>query len=365
MDKFLPSQRPPNNLDVKKIPLFVTIGFDDNDKSGFTSQKGVEGMKWAVDSFVNRRNPDGSNCSCAFYNTTSYITEGESREPPHLVRKSWKYALDNGFEIGCHSHSHPDGTKFSVEEWLYEMNKCVDIMCKPYEECSDSSDTGIGISKNEIKSFRAPFLCYNTNMLRAVEKMGFVYDCSLEEGEQDDQNGVNFYFPYTLDEGSPGNKYTHGYNPERDVIGCHPGVWEIPIHVVIVPPDNLCEKYGIKKGLREKCFLQRSYFSQNNGKISGLDYNCLVEFQMTGEEFLATLKYTLDLRLQGNRAPFVLGAHTGIYAMEYESEPEIKIPETERRKAIEDFLDYALSKPEVHIVSPKKIIEWMRNPKEL
>jgi len=365
MDKCLPSQNPPNNLKADKIPLFFTIGFDDNDKSGFTPEKGIEGVKWAVDLFKSHKNPDGSDCTCAFYNTTSYMTQGMSEEIPHLVRKSWKYAYDNGFEIGCHSHSHPDGRQFSVDEWLAEINKCVDLMVQPYTEGSNSDDTGIGIPRSEIKSFRTPFLAYNANMLKAVQKTGFVYDCSMEEGVQYDQDGRNFLFPYTLDEGSPGNKHTSGNEPHIEKMGNHPGLWELPIHLVIVPPDNLCEKYGIKKGLRKKCKLQRDYFSEDDGKISGLDYNCLVEFQMTGAEFLATLKHTLDLRLEGNRAPFALGAHSGIYAQLYDSDPVIKIPESERRKAIEDFLDYARSKPEVYIVSPIKIIEWMKNPKEL
>jgi len=362
MDKFLPSQKPPNNLKSEKIPQFLTIGFDDNDKSGLMPEKGIEGMKWAVDAFSSRKNPDGSNCTCAFYNTTSYMTKGESEEPPHLVRKSWKYALDKGFEIGCHTHSHPDGSKFTVEEWLLEMNKCVDLLSRPYVEGSDSDEHGMGISRNEIFSFRTPFLSYNANMLKAVEKFGFLYDCSLEEGYQDDHDGTNFYFPYTLDEGSPGNKLSHSHNPGLELIGNHAGIWEIPIHVLFVPPDHLCEKYGVSKGFRKKCFTEKNYFDESDGKLTGFDYNCLAEFQMSGVEFSATLKYTLDLRLEGNRAPFVLGGHTGIYSLEYQSDPTIKIPEQERRNAIEDFLDYANAKPQVFIVSPIKIIEWMRNP---
>jgi len=364
MDKFLPSQKPPKNLGVEKIPQFVTIGFDDNERSGFTPQKGTEGVKWAVDTFANRKNPDGANCSCAFYFTSSYITD-DAVEPPHLVKKSWKYAFDKGCEIGCHTHSHPDGSKFSVEEWLSEINRCIDDLTKPYKDGDDGENSGIGVSREKIFAFRTPYLSYNANTLKAVEKTGFVYDCSLEEGFQDEQDGKNFYFPYTLDEGSPGNKFTHLQNPEIEEIGCHAGIWEVPAHAVIVPPDDLCEKYGIAKGLRKKCARLQSYFNEDDGKITGLDYNCLVEFQMSGEEFLATLKYTLDLRLAGNRAPFVFGGHTGIYSQEYDSEPPIKISEKERQKVIEDFLDYALAKGEVFVVSPIKIIEWMRNPKEL
>jgi len=365
MDKFLPSQNPPGNMKVEKTPLFIAIGFDDNDKSGFTSHKGIEGMKWAVDTFMNRKNPDGSNCSCAFYNLSRYITEEESRELPHFVKKSWKYAADNGFEICCHTHNHHDGSKFTVDEWLIEMNKCVDILTKPYVEGCNSDDTGIGIAKSDIKAFRAPYLAYNDNMLKAVEKMGFLYDSSIQEGFQEDHDGTNYYFPYTLDEGSPGNKAVRINDPGIDEIGNHQGIWEMPVQAIIVPPDDLCEKYGVEKGLRKKFASEQYYFSESDGKICGLDYNCLADFQMTADELLATLKYTLDLRLKGNRAPFIFGAHTAIYALEYESDPTIKISEQERRRAIEEFLDYALSKSEVYIVSPIKVIEWMKNPKEL
>ncbi|MDR0324042.1 MAG: polysaccharide deacetylase family protein [Treponema sp.] len=365
MDKFLPSQKPPGNLNAKKIPQFVSFGFDDNEKSGFTQEKGTEGMKWAVDTFVSRKNPDGTNCSCAFYFNTKYITKDGAEEPPHLVKKSWKHAMDSGCEIGCHTHSHFNGSKFTVDEWLFEMNKCMDILAKPYIDGDDSEHSGIGIAKDKIKSFRTPFVAYNANMLKAAEKMGFVYDCSLEEGFQDGQDGTNFYFPYTLDEGSPGNKYIHSQNPEKEEVGRHAGIWEIPAYVFIVPPDELCEKYGVKKGLRKKCASLNDFFNERDGKITGFDYNTFVPFQMTADEFIATLKHTLDLRINGNRAPFFVGGHTGIYAQGYESEPEILISEHERRRVIEEFLDYALGKPEVFIAAPIKIIDWMRNPKEL
>lgn len=360
MNKCLPSQNPPGGLEIKKMPQFIAIGFDDNDKSGFTSEKGLEGMKWAVDTFLNRKNPDGSTCSCAFYMLSRYVTEEEALELPHFVKKSWKYAYDNGFEIGCHTHNHHDGANFTTQQWLDEMNRCIDILTKPYLEGDDSNATGIGISRNDIISFRAPYLAYNDNTFKAIEKMGFVYDSSLEEGYQDDQDGHDFYFPYTLDEGAPGNRFINEDSGRRELIKSHPGIWEMPVQVVVVPPDELCESYGIPKGLRKKCASVQHYFSETGGKVCGLDYNCLAEMQMTGAEFLATLKYSLDLRLESNRAPFIFGTHTGIYALEYDSNPVIQISIRERQKAIEDFLDYALSKPEVYVVSPRKVVEWMQ-----
>ena len=35
----------------------------------------------------------------------------------------------------------------------------------------------------------------------------------------------------------------------------------------------------------------------------------------------------------------------------------------ERRAAIEEFLDYARSKPEVRITSARTVLDWMRNPR--
>jgi hypothetical protein len=34
----------------------------------------------------------------------------------------------------------------------------------------------------------------------------------------------------------------------------------------------------------------------------------------------------------------------------------------ERRQAIEDFLTYALTIPEVRVVSVKKVLDWVRSP---
>jgi hypothetical protein len=87
-----------------------------------------------------------------------------------------------------------------------------------------------------------------------------------------------------------------------------------------------------------------------DGKITGLDYNMWTMAGVSPEEFLAIWKYTLDLRLKGNRAPLMVGAHTQMY------------PKPEQRRALEAFIDYALSKDEVRIVTPVKVIRWMRDP---
>jgi len=273
---------------------FVAIGFDDNEMN--------DSMRWAVDTFTKRKNPDGTKCDCAFYLSSEYMEQ---------ARDSWIYAYQNGCEIGCHTHSHPDGKEnnFSVNNWIEEMSKCVDILT--------DKQTGIGIERSEIKGFRTPFLAHNENMPEAVKKMGFIYDCSIEEGLEENEDGTNFKFPYKLEN----------------------GIWELPAYCLIVP-ENLREKY-------------------KTDKVTGFDWNYFVEYEMTADDVLAMLKHTLDLRLAGNRTPFLLGAHTGIYSEVQDAEPTVKVSIKERRRVIEEFLDYAQSKPDVVICSPIKVLEKM------
>lgn len=361
MDICMPSLLPPADLAVEDVPLFVAIGFDDNGHSGYVEPLELEGMRWATEAFSSRKNPDGSPCHCSFYCTTEYISVADSCEPVALVKRSWREALDRGFEIGNHTHSHSDGMQFSMSDWNAEINACVDRLTRPWSDDLSTDETGIGIDPRLIEGFRTPYLGYNAETFKAVQEYGFLYDCSIEEGVQADQDGRNFLWPYTLDAGSPGNQTAHADDAMFPLVGAHPGLWEIPCYVVITPPDDLCEHYGLSVGFRDRCAkLNPAGFDIQQGKITGLDYNCLVEYAMTADEFLATLMYTLDLRLAGNRAPFAFGGHTDVYARGYDFCPNITI--AERRIVLEKFLDYALSKPMVRVVSQKELVTWMQNP---
>ena len=74
----------------------------------------------------------------------------------------------------------------------------------------------------------------------------------------------------------------------------------------------------------------------------------------------ATLKYTLDLRLRGNRAPFAFGAHSDIYSSKYTAAEGASV--AERQQAMEELIRSALSKSEVRVVTVKQILDWIRNP---
>jgi hypothetical protein len=227
--------------------------------------------------------------------------------------------------------------------WESEMQGCTDFLV-----------SGV-IPETEMYGFRTPFLAYNDAMLTAAAGRGFWYDCSIEEGYEYDQDGTNYYWPYTLDNKSPGHTTQVEWGEGKQEISAHPGLWEMPVYAVIVPPE-----------LRDAMKARQSWFDAESGKITGFDYNLWAltsagGFAMTKAEFVATLKYTLDQRLAGNRAPLLFGAHAAYYVDSWNQNAPGAPTAAERQAAIEEFLDYATSKGAT-ITSVKAVLDWVRNP---
>lgn len=375
------SATPPNNLAVNNVPQLLVMGFDDNLDAG--------GLQWMLDFIENLKNPegtgnketyDGTPVRCSFYDNTR---NGFDSLPDDLVVQH-KRAFTMGNEIGDHTAHHwhtatdtANGLFIDApaENWASEISLAKE----------DLISKGVCESK-DIVAFRTPFLEYNNALFQVLKDSGFVYDCSIEEGGQylndENQDGTNYFYPYTLDKGSPGHNggWTNDPdNPDHFEVTPVPGLWELPNHLIVVPPDSLCEHYGVASGFRARVAnnivggdstADKEYYDdlKSNGKITGFDYNLWTSHTENGAEldsmeFLAILKYTLDLRLQGNRAPFMMGAHTQFYTAKADAEEDFpKSKYMARRWAIESFITYALSKPEVRMVPGIKVINWMENP---
>jgi hypothetical protein len=249
-----PGIQPPAGLLPAQAPQFIVFGSDDNGNSGLEGSGATGGLHFLTELFLGRRNPAGSGnpltfdsspLHFSFYVNTYYIQAalaekpayGSEGENPVFIKRAWKEALDNGHEIGVHTHAHPHGREFSQRQWLEEMQRCIDILGRPYDAAESPEHpgrgSGMGVGRELLAGFRTPFLEYNDNTLKAARQLGFLYDCSLEEGTQPDQDGSDFLWPYRLDNGSPGN---------TPLVGRHPGLWEIPVYVFIVPPDSECER---------------------------------------------------------------------------------------------------------------------------
>jgi peptidoglycan/xylan/chitin deacetylase (PgdA/CDA1 family) len=378
-DNVAASQMPPCGLAPNQVPQFVSVHFDDNAYSGLQGSNGTGGVDWIVQMMRNKHNPagsgnaatyDGTPALVGFYFTTYYIAVW-GNESNAYVKRAWHEALQAGFEVGNHTQTHlPNhgGTMYSEAQWTDEINQCITWLTKPFDpnESNDSPNDadGIGAMRDQIFGFRTPYLEYDDATFSAIKQAGFWYDVSIQEGYEDGQTAQDFFWPYTLDNGSPGNDVLVSWGSSVPIMQ-HPGLWELPVYPVIVPPDDVAAQYGVTPGLRDRMHTTQSYFDVNDGKITGIDYNLWVDagnggFAMSKAEFLATLKYTLDQHLAGNRTPMMIGAHSEQYSSKYMYPPRAT-PE-ERQQALEEFIDYALSKPEVRVVTNKQILDWVRNP---
>jgi hypothetical protein len=355
---------PPAGLTPQQVPLFVVFGSDDN---------GVpDGMRFLTGLFADRVNPsgsanrqtyDGMPAHFSFYVNTRFIVPDTGpaayastvKSDPVEVKRAWQEAIDAGHEIGVHTHSHPHGRSFTVSQWREEIERCIEILGRPKDsnEAADApnSESGMGIPRRQLLGFRTPYLEYNDATLAAVRAEGLTYDCSLEDGARKSQDVRYLPWPYTLDLGSPSDPS----------IGSHAGLWEIPAYVFVVPPDEVCAEYGVPAGLRRHLAGVQDYFDPAAGKISGMDWNLWIEFAMTRAQFLATIRYTMDLRLQGNRSPFTIGLHSALYADTSDTNG-LNATVAERRLALQELIDDFLARPQVRLVSAAELLQWLQAP---
>jgi peptidoglycan/xylan/chitin deacetylase (PgdA/CDA1 family) len=333
----------------------VHFGFDDNGISGRAGSDTDGGLRFATSLFAGQRNPDGNGnrhtydgapARFSFYAVTRYIEQQEADAPAH-VKRQWREALEAGHEIGLHTHSHPHGRTFTAEQWAEEIATCRAWLTKPFDAArATEKEIGIGVQPKDLIGFRAPYLEYGTPLFAALRSAGIAYDCSVQEGFEDSFDGTSLPWPYRISKAGGGTL---------------PELWEIPAYILVVPPDDECERYGVPPGLRARLEQVHSYFDPEDGKITGFDWNLWVEFGMTRSEVVATAKYSLDLRMAGNRAPFTFGAHSDIYSDQFPGAMPNSTP-GERQQALAEILEYALSKPDVRVVSARQILDWVRVP---
>ena len=187
---------------------------------------------------------------------------------------------------------------------------------------------GGGFPSNQVVGWRAPRLESNSNMFYALKSLGYVYDSSLEEGFEMHVNGQNFLWPYTTDNGVR-NSWTQADRGSRVFQDTMPaGLWQLPINVVIVPAHLRQAAVNNWNKINDALNNQNNIGSQNrmtleawDGKITGFDFNVFIQWGFTKEQFVETMKYTLDLRMNagGNRAPFNWGTHTDYYTPIYDN----------------------------------------------
>ncbi len=357
----LASSLPPKGLKPNQVPQFVVLGFDDNTKA--------EGIDWAINMFKDKRNADGSKARVSFYVNTIGLHEGQYHDDvPKDLLAAMKRLHNTSHEIGDHTDTHFTIADGESEDAFFRRIKKTDKATWEERILNAKNDLIdlVGVAEEKIKAFRSPYLLYNQYSMAVLKDNGFLYDCSIEEGYAPEFDGTNFRWPYQLNEGSPGHNeswYGNPNNPERVDIKTIDGLWELPMYPVMIPKDSECAAYNIQVGLWDRLKSKLPYIEDH--KFTGLDYNLWSMGEINKDEMLGILKYNLDLRLTGNRAPFMFGTHSQYYTKEWADDNAPNANVSQMRAAISEFVDYALSKGVVRIKTGADIIKWCENPQAL
>jgi peptidoglycan/xylan/chitin deacetylase (PgdA/CDA1 family) len=376
------SSTPPGVLAKPFVPQFVVLGSDDN-----TIDSGVS---WITKYLATKTNPAGTGQAATFDGAPVHMDfyligfAADSLTSPDIV-DAWKAAYQAGHEIGNHTYDHVldlndpnqaelNGYKFSTDAWYNDMVKADTAIAK-----------ALGISMDSIpvviKGFRTPRLAYNDSTFLAIQKRGFAYDCSIEEGYEDEELGTpgqnspgEFYWPFTLDSGSQADQL-NAYWWSQDTSGwtfisCGkvPGLWEVPVYCWVLPDSAYAAANGANPHIRDTAAKHVSYLADGGYKVTGFDFNLLAiyddgSYALDSADYFTTMKYNFDQCLAGNRRPFTFNIHTDeCYPDNTDTEDNPHITPAQRRKCIEGMIDYMLSKPEVRFVTASQLISWMQAP---
>jgi hypothetical protein len=363
------SHDPPGGLSVAQVPQFVAVTFDD----GFGLEaNGTGGVNYIIDLMHGLKNPGTGQAGTfdgSLVRTTFYLTSSNGADAAN--RTAWTKAYQDGHEAADHTISHPNGGsvsaggtapgRFSVTKWTGEIKGCKDWL---------TGATGIKAAVADIVGFRTPYLGYNDNVFATLSQLGFAYDSTFPNCFDAAEDAGSCSWPHTLDNGSK-DADTLTSKAGLEKVGAHPGIMEVPVSTVFVPPDSAAVEYKFKPGLRAQVPAKMPYpsiWEPATGKLGGLDYTILVDAMITPDEMLAILKYTLDQHLKGNRSPFIFCAHTFMYSFSSKDDnPDTPDQATRdaRWKALSAFIEYAHSKAEVRMRPVKDVVAWMQNPVSL
>jgi hypothetical protein len=390
------SRTPPGPRPANQIPQLVSITFEDNFGLAYPSSTGC--VKAVVDFYHGKMNPagagnaldfDGAPIAATFFDTSIYLVDdartvlGGKPGEDHMGRNraAWSAAASDGHEAADHTVNHFNGgvvnldvddccraRDWSVDDWKAEIGACRDALADP--------GTGVGVTAAEVSGFRTPFLGYNDHAFTALTQLGFAYDSTLPNCFAADEDGGNCAWPYTLDHGSPdadvlGRDFARPDGAPKvsfPAVAAHAGLWELPPTTLVVPPDSAAAQYHFTPGLRDRIAQYApmpypSIYDGARGKIAGLDYTLLMDAKVTGDEMAAILAYNLDLHLAGNRSPLIFIAHSHLYAYSSpDDNPDTPSPAERdaRWKGLTDFINYAMSKPEVRIVATRDVLAWVQ-----
>ncbi len=214
-----------------------------------------------------------------------------------------------GHEIATHTITHTTGPATDFITWVREI-----------EGCREALHRLAGIPLAEIRGFRAPFLAYNAATYEALYALGFDYSTSVSEPlGKFSLSPAEMIWPYTLHEGLQQTLWT-GTGPASSL----PELMEVPMWL-------LYERDG----------------SRHPEEMDPVGTRASL-VQLFKDNFLH--------RYEGNRVPLALWLHAATWL----GSPAA--PQQDNVDALNEFLAWALQKPNVWVVGISKAVNWMRHP---
>lgn len=208
-----------------------------------------------------------------------------------------------GHEIATHTMSHTTGTNTDLATWRREILGCRKTIS---ELC--------GIPLDEIVGFRAPHLSFNNGSFQALFDAGMLYDASVPEDPGHlSPDASHEIWPYTLDSGL-GQSATTGVDPAAPF----PGLFEVPLWKLL---------------------------DTNEAYVTTMDP------PGTHTDVVALLKLNFLKHYTGNRAPMTIGLHAYWFTND-----------TSRAAALNEFIDWAQTHPDVWFVTTRAAVEFMKQP---
>ncbi|MGM0444180.1 MAG: hypothetical protein ACQEQV_08345 [Fibrobacterota bacterium] len=238
---------------------------------------------------------------------------------------------------------------------------------------------GISVASGDVNSFRAPRLEVNSELYYALDELGYQYDCGLEEGYEEHRDGTNFLWPYTMDNGSPNVNHQRLIGVDVTIDSTPTGLWQVPVNVFVVPEEYRREVWDNHKQINDNALDGGDIGAYEDwadaGKITGFDFNLYIMWGMTKEAWLATVKNTTRLRLEGNKAPIHYGAHTDYYTPIYDNATlqndvnknsyGLNVTEgwntwDDRTSSMEEYIDWAIDTG-CYVVTGHELIERIKD----
>ncbi|ERP30892.1 T9SS type A sorting domain-containing protein [Chitinivibrio alkaliphilus] len=329
------STEPPGGLEPEEIPLFISLGFDDN--------RYADGVDWVVEElFAGRYNNEGAGNPATFDGTpmvASFYVIGNSDYPwsetpydvempsDRPVTDSWIRAYEAGFGMGNHTWTH--------EHNLYDLSG--DDLIREIGFCSRYMINIMGMPHAHIYGFRTPYLANSSGgeSFAVSRDLGMLYDCTLNNGLQGNRPAewTRADFPGGMDDGwgAWGNFPTEHF-------------WQYPNAT-----------YSLSDG---GTFSDMGFDSGPNGWPGGA----------SAEEMFNQMRRAIEYHYETNRAPIDLGLHSDYYSEEAQNTPgtgasEFSTGLEDRRRALVMLLDWIEEElPHARVVEKIDAIRWMTNP---